>query len=821
MKKVIFTILFFCNLSAEIQFTQARGLYTVFKDKKYLSPLHGFCWWKSGQIEEMYRYGNREDALIQLIREIFYLNDWDWLTFGPTVLPNKIAYYFTPRIIGIILQTIDTFTFQAISDEALHAAKNALISTLKSELNYDQLIAQGKAQQLELRKKSLEEITAFQQQIAQMKEVAKNQEVQKNDAIEQEKKLRQLVTNLSSQIKQYTKQKKDTAQLGQNLSMKKFELQMAQDAVQKISNGLKNIKNQIIHNENSIRRIESGIKHAGLEDKALEQFIDMLFLAIKETWPGTNQKYVPLAVHNVLLGFLWKKIAEKKEFIEYFRVLPSAVFNDVSFMDSTSEAYTQWIEEEYENTIYQQVFKNLDPATMDIDGQLEELIIALYAYAVFTSSFPPQVLSGWTTYQGFQFPDCVSTSIRNALNNFMYNPSRGILEVDLLLRLNPHPKLRKFLQKFNQVEQIQDEQTRKAWVNVVSDLNMSEDDPQYIIDYKTPPGSAICEIAARGGIQNIQNVLKKLFAVASVEELLQKLPRKISMAFSPNADPNFGVMTFTINGNQRFSWHIEPKHAYVETIPHYIKTDPRVAPFMEKVISLFEPNSATSHEILNNNLFDLCMLFRDRQEFVIKAVPLFEAKGFDKVYLSHLVMVLLDTYLTYNKYAFIRTVMSHDFGTSQTIIGNTMLRIIKDIVEEGKHNYPQIVATIIPTPQFANQQFAYRKQVDRIVFDGIEYIKEKDPSALSPIIDLILKNSIAQLYGTIKKQPFTLEQLRLISLNKIEPLYEKITQQLNQLKKQATSLTPDQEHFIIVVYQQNIEKFTCFIKDAFPAIVAK
>src|SRR3990172_5271498 len=93
---------------AEIAFTDIKGMYTdIIDSKKHLSPVHGFNWFKTGIIENMYRYGDENDATIKLVKEIFFLQPDD-VTFDTTQNPGKPANYFTATTIGKILNFLET-----------------------------------------------------------------------------------------------------------------------------------------------------------------------------------------------------------------------------------------------------------------------------------------------------------------------------------------------------------------------------------------------------------------------------------------------------------------------------------------------------------------------------------------------------------------------------------------------------------------------------------------------------------------------------------------------------------------------------------------
>src|SRR3972149_1807062 len=151
--KLIGIILLISNVvHTDIDFTNIKGLYTVFRTKKYLSPIHGFAWWKSGQIEELYRYDDPDHKTVQLIQELFYLNPGDEVTFAPTILPTKIGFYITPRALGELLATLDPYVEnQSLSPSDEQHLEKALETILGSELNFSERVAASKIRQEELR----------------------------------------------------------------------------------------------------------------------------------------------------------------------------------------------------------------------------------------------------------------------------------------------------------------------------------------------------------------------------------------------------------------------------------------------------------------------------------------------------------------------------------------------------------------------------------------------------------------------------------------------------------------------------------------------
>jgi len=97
-----FIILSLCvaHTAAELDYPALRRMYSIFKpEKRYLSPIHGFCLCKSPIIWNLYILGKREDATVSLVRRLFHV------AVG-SIYPSRqdpIVSHLSPQGVGAIL----------------------------------------------------------------------------------------------------------------------------------------------------------------------------------------------------------------------------------------------------------------------------------------------------------------------------------------------------------------------------------------------------------------------------------------------------------------------------------------------------------------------------------------------------------------------------------------------------------------------------------------------------------------------------------------------------------------------------------------------
>lgn len=816
MKKSIFLLcITFSILHAEIDFTQIKGLYTVFRKDSYLSPIHGFAWWNGGNIERLYRYGDPQHKTIQLIKELFYLNPGDGLTFGPTILPSKIGTYITPGAIGIIINTLELFAdHQSLKPHEEQELEKRLEEKLAQEINYESILGDTKQKQQSLRTALKSDISSAMEKSEEYQRKLPDLEKEKTKLQSNVTRLKNKVTQLSGQRNALRKKRPLTDELTEQIKDKEKEITLikkdfeeTQHASKQIQVQLKEYKSEIKKSQDAVRRYENKIRNAGLASGSLHEFVELIVRAFEESLPN-RQQFLPFTIQNVMLGLLWKKVTIKQDFINYFSKLDRANFNDPSLLTEHSPTQRLWLKEQYNKKMYQTISSILMIILKTKDKKekinllrvnFEPLCAAWYSYDIFTSVFPPQVLSGWTTYQDIEFADCGSTSLRNALNNMIYQPEAGSLSLsELTTHFKISDALRGFYSQFGSVEQTLEEKTRKAWAAVTSGLNSEGDNK---IDYKSPPGNGFCEVAARSGIRNMNNVVRKLLGIDSIDKLDQ-LPH-VSISKQLAKDPNFGIYTFRINNKYTFKWYFEPVHFFVSIEPAYIKTDPTITQFMQSFDRFFQSGNSMSVYESNNRAVSLLSLYRDKLTLFDSLVNELNAQDFSEEFIHQMIITLFDSRTVSQKLIFIDELFNNMLARSKKANIELLKRFVHEMVYDVEQHYADIMVHILNSPVLENIDYPFYDDLETIIRTGINTIKAKYPQLMPSIVMAILNNKRAKFYGMLKKNiQFKPDQLIKIIQIKATPLYGIVKQFLERIKEPLNSVD---RILIKEAYKNNID----------------
>ncbi len=785
MKRIVCTLVLVCGfVQADIDFTQIKGLYSVFKTNQYLSPLHGFAWWQSGYTEELYRTGDVRLNTIKLVRELFFLQNDD-VTFSPTILSSKIATYLTPRAIGRILSTLDA----ANNDYDL---EKELLRVLSQEIDMPVLVAQTSAAQERLRVQSVPLIAGARDQAQKFLVDRKKAEATLADEEEQIKALTQKLTNLRSHYKALGKRKAPEDQIAQKareVELAQQELDQKQRDIELIRSNVKQIRKDLDTQENLASRFENKIKNAALATDALKGLVGLLNAAYQETLAG-NQQCMPYTVHNVLLSFLWKKVSSKADFIRYYQTLDPSVFIDSAFLVANSSAQQKWLRESFPDRSYQSMVPQLTALLQQenpdiaafVRDHYEQLISAWYSYTVYTSAFPPQVISDITIFQNIYFPDCGETALRNFLNNVIFDSIQGRLNFSVLEKSTTvNPKLKVFYTQHGALTKIQEPSVREAWAAVVAELNTSGQDADDVIDYRNAPEGVECEIAARSGIKNMRNVLRKLLGVTDFDDLIARLAPSRNIRMDVTLEPtdtNFGILHFTLDGTHSFDWDFEPNHFFIVTKPYYYSSEPVLYDAMRRIIGALKNDVA---ELVTNELiFNLVMLYRDKLRLFDDLMAQLLTQRFSYIYQAQAFSLFFETKYSEDKMAFITYALKtpalwHDQHIMATI--KKQVRPLTKYLTQDSN----LVSMLISSPAFASADYPFKNDLEVITRETIEFIKNKKPFLMPVVIDTILNENAEKFYNTIKKQPFTNAQLRTVASKSIKALNEVVNAHLKTM----------------------------------------
>ena len=817
MKKRIASILLVsCIASAEIDFTRIKGLYSVFRTQEYNSPLFGFAWWNGGQIEKLYRYGDSDHKMVQFIQDLFYLNQADGLTFAPTILPNKVGSYITLGAIGAVIRILNGY----IDKKSLHPheeqhLEKMLEDALEQELEFSARVASSKVEQERMRALRNPEIAQAKNDVIRFEKERVLIDQNRAQAERAVKDFQREMVKISSQRKALEKKKLANTELQIQIRAKEEELQAAHATLEKLQQEAgqavmksKAIKASIQHAVDTERLLENRIKNTLLDQGALNKFVKLMVGAFEESL-SNNPKYLPFTVQNILLAMLWKKVAIKKDFILYFAKLDPSIFKDSSLLVDGSPTQHTWLEEQYDKKSYQSIAPLLKSIEDEPDltkrftllrNNFELLIASWYSYDVFTSVFPPQVLAGWTNYNGNDFADCGSTAIRNALNNLIYMPIAGTLHISrLLLVFKVNNRITNFYDRFGTVEQILEQKSRDAWVQVTSGLTAGSEDQK--IDYKSPIGNGVCEIAARTGIRNINNVMRQLLGINSLNEF-SKLPN-VQVVEQLGKDPNFGVYTFILNNQYTFKWYFDFYHFFISIEPHYISTDPAISRFMQSIGTFLQYGQLAGMQQDNNMVMALLLLYRDRSSLFMPVMRVLKAGEFPSWYRDQLIIGVFNANSLTQKIDFIRHVLADSVVRIDRGAIDLLKRLMREMINDVEQYYADIVRVIIESSVAQDTAYVYHRDFDDIVRRGMNLIKDNYPNLMPMIIEAILYNKRDKYYGMLKKDTlFTPAQLSMVVKNRAEILYDKVREYLLRIK---IPLSNDDHLLIKDIYKARME----------------
>lgn len=817
MKKGLASILLLsCVASAEIDFTRIKGLYSVFRTQEYNSPLFGFAWWNGGQIEKLYRYGDTDHKMVQLVQDLFYLNQADGLTFAPTILPNKVGSYITLGAIGVMIRILNEYVDKkSLQPHEEQHLEKTLEDALEQELAFSARVASSKVEQERMRALRSPEIAQAKSDVVMLEKERVLIDQGRARAEQAVKEFQREIVKISSQRKALEKKKPANAELQTQIQAKVQELQEAHAKLEKLQQESqqaiarsKAIKASIQHAVDTERLLENRIKNTLLSQGALNKFVKLMVGAFEESL-SNNPKYLPFTLQNILLAMLWKKAATKKDFILYFAKLDHSLFNDSSLLVDNSPTQQAWLEQQYDKKSYQSiapVLKSIENAPDLVErlnflrNNFELLIASWYSYDVFTSVFPPQVLAGWTSYNGNSFADCGSTAVRNALNNLIYMPIAGTLHVSRLLSVfKVNNRIINFYDKFGTVEQILEQKTRDAWVQVTSGLTTGTGDQK--IDYKSPIGNGVCEIAARSGIRNINNVMRPLLGINSLNEF-SKLPN-VQVIEQLGKDPNFGVYTFILNNQYTFKWYFDFYHFFISIEPHYISTDPAISKFMQSIGTFLQNGESDRMQQDNNMIMSLLLLYRDRSSLFAPVMHALKVGGFPSWYRDQLIIGLFNASSLTQKIDFIRHVLADPAVRIDRGTIDFLKRLMREMINDVEQYYADIVRVVIESPVAQDTAYVYHRDFDDIVRRGMNIIKDNYPNLMPMITDAILYNKRDKYYGMLKKDTlFTPTQLSMVVKNRVEILYDNVREYLLRIK---TPLSNDDRLLIKDIYKAKME----------------
>ena len=670
----LFFLLVSVSNHAEMPFTHLKNSNAIVT-KPHLSLINGFIWWKNHMIKNLYTYGNKEDATIQLLHDLFYLQR-DQITFDITTLNRNPARYFSTSTIGIIISILELFTEKnSLDTQDKEELYKALYQALKKNLKFKKLITQAQNKKSAILLETSISSAPVKNYLAlqQLNKEIVDQKKLLNENKKNKQKYAEINAGLAKLIEQQIKLTKEVGsfnQLKKNPEIRKFQEKLYQEDLTK---------------EN------------------LKKFVHHLIDAFDETLPE-NHIYLPFTVQQILLAFLWKKSESKEDINEFAQdalLLNPSLINE----DALKEYMAMQPYSEEDFIEFQKKLPTLE--AISLLEEYEQLVLYLYANKVWQSILPPMIMSiGNTEYLKYTFSDCVETALRNFLNCIFYNNKTKHFNITSLVSqatihdenfvmkdsipLIPNPDVIEFYTKNTDPNEAQLITTHNAWASIVSAI--------FGIVYRTPQEKPICEIDP--SIRNVFRIINHLlfgnnpnFDELTIPERLTFLCKVLSnktleLSWSSEQDlndlsiDNNATIIFSINAI-KLNWIFQPDHSFIKSLEETTNTIS-----LNSILPLLKKNNDYLDSEINTTILNLL-------SFIINNIKIKKQLNSYILYPAYILQFYLFNN-SQNKDEWLITI----YNAIQNTYEPKTLPIIKNMLsaitpEDNSNTIPKILNTII------------------------------------------------------------------------------------------------------------------------------
>jgi hypothetical protein len=518
----------------------------------YLSPSQGAALWNSPYLKNLYDFGQDDDPVVQLIRQLFFLQH-DGVTFDITSLPTKFAKYLSHENVGKIVGWLES----SRSDEQVQKLLNGFIAEIEamSVAHERKIDVAGLARDRIKLEKELQEAEMTLRKANYGLETVKGKEKQKLQVLSD---------------KTTEKRKKLLAQLaGKDLSRL-----LAKDRMYEES-----------------RRV----------------FRDSLIRA-----RSSDTLYPPHMATMILSAFAWRRAENIQQVVEYLWNVYQSLDGQTRakyFIDPSLDKqgfFEGFVQQEFTPEDYEVLKQSsLEETKETAFYNLENFLLMQFGYDLFIKSLPKVVpMRSGVAWGVESFPDCGETSLLNFFVALLYDPRAHSFDVSILERLGADQKLIKFFSQQNVLSRLYGKEIHDEWAAVVADRPGIE----YV-------GGKRCEISSlSGALRNMLVVLSRLIPgiegeslEAQTESLQKVINRVVSITIELNEDfqeeSTKNSLEITIGQDPRqkqITWFFKKGHFLVE-----FEDDPDEAP--EDLVSVlqekFQQAKAGSYEQYKSVLF--------------------------------------------------------------------------------------------------------------------------------------------------------------------------------------------------------------------------
>ncbi|MFK7825768.1 MAG: hypothetical protein AB8G05_16565 [Oligoflexales bacterium] len=359
------------------------------------------------------------------------------------------------------------------------------------------------------------------------------------------------------------------------------------------------IEDQMIDVKNKIdqvkRRIHKEKPQLDSMNEKLKDFITLFFEAIEET-QEPKLYYSKNRPFNALLSYLWLRVSDKGELIQYLNKLENLGILDKGKLPENLESLSFDLED------LRQIDLSQAP-NLSLKDDFDKLT---FCYQQNSQCGAMPILRYGSAYvdldeKNYRFSDCVETSIRNFINSFIWDRSRSNLDIEILHKLNEfieiHPGLIKFYEEFNSIDQHESELARNKFAGLLSgsDKDFNTDEGEGII-YKRDD---VFEI--KSSAENVERVIELLFGT-SFDQLIVSL-KQIGIPAEITQD-NSETRFINLDG-ESYSWSVRTGHSVFDNRNAYQKYSQNRLELGKNLIKEFAENGSKDDWYILNHFLQL------------------------------------------------------------------------------------------------------------------------------------------------------------------------------------------------------------------------
>jgi ankyrin repeat protein len=591
-------LLLHVNAFAQLSFTELKGLQEQVQLKpeyEYLNPLHGFNLAKQGLLTNLYKYpavNEKEQPIYpfeMLVQSTFNIppDSENPAFFQVSPLAKKFGRFLGPSTIGSILSVLADKDPKHTDKTALKDLKAELEKAIQGDPEFNKRVDDSNEKKLKIQKDLAEnkDLGPYLQEIKQL-------EVQLSE--------KKVAINKLGSAKRKSEREQDQCRKESNPDESKIQelAQMIEEATQQSTLASKELeslnqelatKKQALQENESYRRLKDKEGAESYKKEYLNTFISRLL----DSWiaEGNSENHYPRhATEQILLTLAWMNTPDegRNQFLHLYEKIPHVLKHG----KIVSHAHP---EEKYKKSDYDHLVKQLLDMKSPSErahyllGHPEQAAFLTYSKNFFDpSSFPEigfkQVVYQHSTKGPVYFPDCMDSSILNAMAIFLRDPATGNLNTKFLQdklksqELKLHPQFKEFIKTHPDTSQLDTLKSHEEWAPLISELkNVKYVNDGYEMDTtisnllnsmehlltggeKTKSSSSLW-----AGLNKNSKKLDKLCELLSRNGMTFGWKVKSGDKEDLNHKESNLSLVFEINGKPAFTWKISSGHSEIKT----------------------------------------------------------------------------------------------------------------------------------------------------------------------------------------------------------------------------------------------------------------